>query len=330
MEFFDKKEDVIDLKLTRYGRHLLSKGEFNPAFYSFFDDNVLYNSTKSGFTEEQNDAEARIKQAQTMQPQISFSSLDRQFHNNYNLILSGQEKEGSEPLQNTPERNHSLSMPLGTSDINSEYAPAWSVLFLKGQLSSNAAQADLTEKTGGKNTLKIPQLESTVVVEYENIGAADIEYEEFEDAGSATNISITSDEEEMIVLLKIEENNGFYQKKNFDIEMFEIYEEIQGANTIESLRPLRFSRNPDPETQVGFLEEHTPEDSPTFVDYYFDILFDDEIDDGLLCKYDPTEEKFTVFSDPRTEFCQDVLNKAKKKCYNIYDDNADPEPGDIC
>ena len=58
-EFFDKKEDVIDLQLTQYGRFLLSKGKFNPVFYSFFDDNVLYNSKYSNLTEEQNRSEER-------------------------------------------------------------------------------------------------------------------------------------------------------------------------------------------------------------------------------------------------------------------------------
>ena len=34
MEFFDKKEEVIDIKLTQFGRHLLSKGKFLRAFIS--------------------------------------------------------------------------------------------------------------------------------------------------------------------------------------------------------------------------------------------------------------------------------------------------------
>jgi hypothetical protein len=60
MEFFNKKEDVIDIKLTRYGKNLLSRGSFKPVYYMFFDDDILYNSKKGGFTEEQNKAEERI------------------------------------------------------------------------------------------------------------------------------------------------------------------------------------------------------------------------------------------------------------------------------
>ena len=43
MSYFDKKEDVLDLKLTPYGRHLLSRGKLMPKYYSFLDDDVIYN-----------------------------------------------------------------------------------------------------------------------------------------------------------------------------------------------------------------------------------------------------------------------------------------------
>ena len=36
MEFFNKKQDVIDIKLTQFGRHKLSNGKFNPKYYAFF------------------------------------------------------------------------------------------------------------------------------------------------------------------------------------------------------------------------------------------------------------------------------------------------------
>ena len=42
MKFFDPKEDVMDLKLTQYGKHLLSKGRLIPKYYAFFDqDNFI-------------------------------------------------------------------------------------------------------------------------------------------------------------------------------------------------------------------------------------------------------------------------------------------------
>jgi len=41
-KFINKKEQVFDLKLTSYGHYLMSIGKFKPAFYSFYDDNILY------------------------------------------------------------------------------------------------------------------------------------------------------------------------------------------------------------------------------------------------------------------------------------------------
>ena len=61
MEFFNKKEEVIDLKLTQFGRLLLSKGKFKPVYYSFFDEGILYDGARGDITEDQNDIQYRIK-----------------------------------------------------------------------------------------------------------------------------------------------------------------------------------------------------------------------------------------------------------------------------
>jgi hypothetical protein len=61
VEFFNKKEDVIDLQLTEYGKYLLSLGRLRPEYYAFFDDDILYDPECGGFTEHQNSTEGRIK-----------------------------------------------------------------------------------------------------------------------------------------------------------------------------------------------------------------------------------------------------------------------------
>ena len=60
MLFFNKKEEVLDIKLTQYGKHLLSKGSFRPQYYCFFDDDILYDASKAGISESQNASEERI------------------------------------------------------------------------------------------------------------------------------------------------------------------------------------------------------------------------------------------------------------------------------
>ena len=220
---------------------------------------------------------------------------------------------------------------LGTSDLNSEYSPSWSVNFLNGTLSGSSETLSLPEKTGGNNLQNIPQLESALKIQIENIDMADadIDLEEFEAGFLSSNVSITSADDELYFLLKVVENNGLFQKENFDIELFEIKEEKQGTTTIETLRQLKFSTTPDPTTELGFIDEVIPDEDTSHVEYYLDILVDDEISNEILCKFDPVNEKLGVYADKRTKLCQDVINQQKKKVFDIYTDESD-DPGDIC
>ena len=61
MEFFNKKEEVLEVKLTNYGKDRLAAGQLNPTYYAFFDDDILYDVSGSGYTEDQNLAESRIQ-----------------------------------------------------------------------------------------------------------------------------------------------------------------------------------------------------------------------------------------------------------------------------
>jgi hypothetical protein len=53
-KFLNKKERVIDFKLTSYGKQRLAAGRFKPSYYAFFDDGIVYDSQYAGFTEGQN------------------------------------------------------------------------------------------------------------------------------------------------------------------------------------------------------------------------------------------------------------------------------------
>jgi hypothetical protein len=43
-KFINKKEEVIQMELTAYGKHKFSRGDFSPSYYSFHDDDILYDS----------------------------------------------------------------------------------------------------------------------------------------------------------------------------------------------------------------------------------------------------------------------------------------------
>tara|TARA_Y100000034_G_scaffold130018_1_gene187532 strand:+ start:515 stop:1510 length:996 start_codon:yes stop_codon:yes gene_type:complete len=331
MEFFNKKEDVIDLQITQFGRHLLSKGLFKPVYYSFFDDNVLYNSSKANLVEQQNDSEQRIKETQIMQPQIAISSLEKEFNTSYEMIMSNQANASTAVLQKTAEKNYALPQPMGTSDINSEYSPSWSVQYLKGRLSGSSNSLNLKEKTGGNNVIVIPQLETNIETKIKTLTDDGAMAEEDVVSPAQTNIAIQN-KGDNLVLLKVVESNAAYQKKNFDIEIFEIIEQIEGDKTIEVLRPLSFtkSHDPSPVDPLDAMEEVTPLDNQDYVAHYFDLLVDSEIEPETLCELDPVNQKLGVHADDRAIICQDIINKQQSVSFNIYEEGTGDVPGDIC
>ena len=62
MTFFNKKTEVMKVELTPLGRYKLSIGRLKPHHYRFFDNNVVYDSEAIGVTEDQNDADPRIRE----------------------------------------------------------------------------------------------------------------------------------------------------------------------------------------------------------------------------------------------------------------------------
>ena len=77
MTFFNKKEDVIKIELTPYGRRSLLKGKFKPTYYTFLDDNILYNSEYAGFSENSVVAKDRIlSNTPYMRPQTNYKGVE--------------------------------------------------------------------------------------------------------------------------------------------------------------------------------------------------------------------------------------------------------------
>ena len=61
-KFINKKVQVFDLQLTTYGRRMFSVGSFRPTYYTFFDDNVVYDSRYISLTgSAQNSINERVK-----------------------------------------------------------------------------------------------------------------------------------------------------------------------------------------------------------------------------------------------------------------------------
>jgi len=105
MEFFNKKEEVIEIVLTQKGKELFSQGRFSPAYYSFHDSDIIYDDASG---EEQNNIVPRIKDTPTLKSATNIYSGFADNKLKYNLYCE-----------------------LGSKTISDQYKPAWELNFIK-------------------------------------------------------------------------------------------------------------------------------------------------------------------------------------------------------
>lgn len=176
MEFFDAKEEVIDISLTPYGKYKLSLGNFKPKHYAFFDSDIIYNTqynSQLGYAENQKDIEQRIKSSVRLKTQALRYGAESKITQ---YIESGVEKEQNGILPtyigfakdqlrqpNDPEKNLSTMMaPLGNSDPASFYLPSWQLYSLIGDIDYSepvyTGSLDPHDPLVGETTEQIPQI----------------------------------------------------------------------------------------------------------------------------------------------------------------------------
>lgn len=305
MKFFNPKEEVLDIQLTQYGRNLLSRGEWSPQFYAFFDDNVLYDSKygNSGSTESKNAAEPRIQdETPLLRTQNTFTGLDEYL---FDEITDTNFEDSDRIRLNIYEKLNVMPMSLGTSDYESTKTPAFRAQFLEGEIKE--LENELTGSTRivsgvvskSQQLLKIPQLEMDV--EYK-IKVIDPEFPEvrFEVDPALTPGATYNDGMQVVVgpeqiLFIMEEVNAPFDFHNYDIEVFEVTNDFgqsgeQIMNPLNFVKPLEMVENnilidkEEAEIKAGRIGGAVPALDPTFVKYFFDINVDDEISNTILCK----------------------------------------------
>lgn len=234
MKFLNGKEQVMDIQLTSYGKYLLSKGEFRPHFYSFFDDGILYDSQYAGIQEGQKEVQNRIKiETPRLEAQHNYAGVETTILHQNNQIVESNGQGNSldqnlipslKKVQINDDKFHSLKYPIGTSDANTEYAAAWDVRLLKGALSGTSSY--LTGSTTG-SILSIPQL-NTHPIRYKSVcgitkpnqNLENISYV-FPDGGY---IDVMEDNGEIIIDLS--EQNVFFGESNFDLEVYSVEDNL--------------------------------------------------------------------------------------------------------
>ena len=372
MSFFDTKEEVIEIELTRYGNYLLSQGKFNPEYYAFYDDDILYDKkylwdpnndvedAKSETPELQNDSEMRIKEnTPRLHLQNVFSCVETDFKK-HKEQAKAKSFVGSympstlpppEPIQVSTEKVHAFSNPLGTVGGENNYAPAFSVYYMHGSLTGSSDFLALAHTgSGGKTSeriLNIPQLSSSINYEVMakhdptftppdpntvELDMAEIDNPEPGGVKSYTFADGTYLEiKEDYLLIEVLEENTDYLKENFDIEVYELqkeYDKDGNATGKEEYKPLAFAaKDPDDYEQYGSVYgsdlSEIPDLDSNYVEYYFNILVDDEIDTEVYCENRKRISSKGIFNDSTFD-CPDIITQP-----DIYNTDQS-EDGDPC
>ena len=299
VEFFNKKEDVIDFQLTEYGKHVLSRGMFRPTYYAFYDDNILYDSEYGGFMENQNDADKRIREdtpyfkviptITSVEERVTrfIANVSSSLGNLSDQAMASSDVAFAFRQQSFQEKVNLLAGPLGKSSLSQKYAPAWKVATLTNSISSSAAYIETRGSSFATGT------ETAVSGVVQQIPQLDIEvdYRVFAKSGEMTSNAITGYLEaspsvylamkEDYVVLSIEEKNTDNEKENFEIEVF-----YSGSNDPTS--------PPEPLIQLAFLglSGEMPQsignnvNKVPNVEYYMDVLVDKEIPQNIVDNLD--------------------------------------------
>ena len=332
MTFFNRKEEVIQIKLTPYGKRVLGEGNFQPDSYAFFDDDLLYDGQWGGLTEAQNDIHNRIKETPRTHIQYLFDAVSEQGNAKISYI----------------DREYGLPLAMGEAD-HGQYYPAWDIQFLKGELIgvtgsfSGSNMADEANDKSITGQIKIPQLnvsdiKYTTAVEEVSAMPSTVYGDECTDFSDGittqgwdgtgyeftdgTTITLKED----FLLLEIEEENSALANESFDIELFEI--EPKGT-----LKTLYFRKDPEYVKNDILLDPEDveiSEDEPlgdTYAEYYFDILTDDEINKRLICSLLPKDNPDGLNSR-RMLNCEEIEDHEMVRD-TLYD-YPDTAPGEEC
>ena len=313
MTFFNKKEDVIKIELTPYGRRLLSKGILNPVYYTFLDDNVLYNTEHAGVSDNGVSAKDRItKETPYLKPQTNYKGVESSINSKASQLSDNFYDDNL-----IPERMEKLQHIMGKAPISNTNTSEISATFLLGEISSSA----LVYSGSGVAEVNIPQLECPI----ENVLSV-----QFIDRVFDFDISIVKkpdgsfvemEEGELLILLKDVE--GFNTTDNFSIEIFEYQSEKSDV-----LIPMKLEKQKskivdgilidDPEEAILF-------ENNIYANEYFTIVFDEDINKAKICQGISSLKKENILVDLKVD-CEDIAKQGfEVDLYNSATTNDDLE-----
>jgi|TARA_E500000305_G_C4019529_1_gene237807 hypothetical protein len=335
MSFFNKKEEVIDLELTPLGEQLLSEGGFEPVFYAFYDDDILYDANgAASVQEDQNIIEERIQDdTPNSKTQYLFSGVEtsvsalvalNRLLATYNTDIRENEQMLFPP---TIDSDFSLIEPLGTMELGSENSPSWDIRVLQGEL-SGAINHLTSSVLGGERSevRRIPQLDFDFTYKVSVGYSGDVPPAERANQvisqvfADGTYLYMPDGMPDLI--FSVDEKNASSDTE-YDIEVFE----VSKFGTTDILLPRTFPEKIptvvngillDSEERAAMLRDESP-DTADMVGYYFDIDTDLEIPGEKICELIRYLKTRGVEVDDIPYDCPDILAVGR---LNVYETDA--------
>lgn len=370
MSFFNKKEDVLEIELTQFGKKLLSEGSFDPYYYAFYDDDIIYDNQYAGMTNEtgsnQSAIETRIKDVPRTKVQHVYTGIETEVKKNNMLIRTGElidegralfvgkQNPNSKMFEIKNDRNFSSYNCLGNSSLSSENIPSWQVSMYKGEISNSSptltSSADATPK-------KIPQLEITLdyIISIQTVEETeafrksqskkrksqsreerlrDIQNDyvvDILDFPDGTSIKVAQKQ----LLVKMQELNVDFTNDNFEIEVFEMTSSLDlGNKKKDVLLPMYFPKQLPVQSLTGEDAKRPPDitGDSSFVKYFFDINVDFEIPEKDICPVIQDERKDGNIYDDMYE-CPDldvIRRTIESNLQDVYDSGISEEDIEEC
>ena len=322
MTFFNRKEEVLDLQLTQYGKYLVSKGKFKPAFYAFSDDEVLYDvAYVSGSKELAASAHERIQNdtvrfktiyenngIETRVAELNKHILEKKGGNdsrkranlNRSPIDDVYGSDYGDHISMAPDDRKLIRNLIGTSMLGVQEVPSWNIksrndetFILPVTLSSSAGyglsrpQLSMSvdhKITAMKENAEVRQYDYT----YQNGTEQEIVF--------VDNVKLVM--QESGILLSIAEDNVEFEKENFDIEVFVVEDELVEETTGPSRRKQTVTKL--------YLAKGNEWDLSDNIDTYLQITFDENIPDSVY-KEDDTGVSIYDFGPNDDDACEDSL-----------------------
>ena len=335
MTFFNKKTEVMQIEMTPYGRYLYSIGKFKPHSYEFVDDDVIYRAP--GSSEAQESAHNRILN-ETPKLKINRAFQDEAQQIEPPAIITRQRV-----MNKTMNLRQPNLYPLGRSSYSSDNMPTLQASMLQGTISGSQMSYQFSASQSPPGTgsfggsILIPQVD----IDFRFVAILKNELDPIDEYDGESVRSTTFQNGNYVEvryrepIIHLKEFNSFYEKENFEIEVFK----VSGSLGEQTLAPLKMNKQfssiinnilvdnqsmPDYANEEADFEAVDQGDNSR-TEYYFDIEVDNEISPEILCKAVDSLEINSQFLDEEL-ICPDQRTDR----FDIYATRVGPEDLEDC